>query len=244
MHLAQFVGFVRCAFSAFGCAGLLRSFLCSLPPRSAQLSVDTDLAVPGRVLCARQWVLRWQHAGRFFVRYLRLEVVYGCVQQEFLQGTQASSSHSFARGRMTDLSLALLQDSGWYDVKYGSGGVSTHGYHAGCNFALAKTANALKDEAAKRFMCPAGLTTFCFVDSCTEPLSSLVLTSDAPYKECLKNKPANCSVCTSDFSGVGMCSTTGLENGFVFPAPVRLPSCALPNGCLPPVRPRPCTWKR
>lgn len=38
-------------------------------------------------------------------------------QKEFLQGQVGSSLHSFDLGRMTDLSLALYQDSGWYDVK-------------------------------------------------------------------------------------------------------------------------------
>jgi hypothetical protein len=47
-----------------------------------------------------------------------------CVQNNFMQGQSEDSQHSFDQQRMTDLDLALLQDSGWFDVKYGSTGVS------------------------------------------------------------------------------------------------------------------------
>ena len=43
--------------------------------------------------------------------------VHARMQKEFLQGQVGSSLHSFDLGRMTDLSLGLYQDSGWYDVK-------------------------------------------------------------------------------------------------------------------------------
>ena len=35
------------------------------------------------------------------------------MQQDFLQGQASSSSDSFDIARMTDMSLAWLQDSGW-----------------------------------------------------------------------------------------------------------------------------------
>jgi hypothetical protein len=144
------------------------------------------------------------------------------VQQELLQGKISAELGSFSQGRLTDLSLSLLQDSGWYDIKYGSAGVSTHGYHAGCDFALARTSAVLQDASAKRYLCPAGLTTTCFISSCYTPLITLPLTSDAPYQECLSNKPANCTVCVSDHSATGVCiDASPLLDGFVFPTPVR-----------------------
>ena len=41
-----------------------------------------------------------------------------------MQANAPRSLHSFDAQRMTDFALALLQDSGWYDVKYGSAGFS------------------------------------------------------------------------------------------------------------------------
>lgn len=123
--------------------------------------------------------------------------------------------------RVADLSLALLQDSGWYDVKYGSSGFSSHGYGAGCDFALADRTGVLRDPAAAKYLCPPDLTSECFVDSCRVPLVRVPLTSDAPYAECLRNKPPRCTLCLTDYSGDGMCTNVALDNGFVFPKPVR-----------------------
>lgn len=194
------------------------------------------------------------------------------MQKEFIQGAVSSSLHRFSIGRLTDLSLALLQvssypvpwcscgcggvvvclsvgswshhastlthvqlilrrrvqDSGWYDVKYGSSGFSSHGYGAGCDFALANRAGVLSDAAADRYLCPPALTSECFIDSCRVPLTRVPLTSDAPYAECLRNKPDRCTLCLADYSGDGMCTNVALDNGFVFPKPVRL---CLPYTC-------------
>jgi hypothetical protein len=48
------------------------------------------------------------------------------VQNDFMQGQSENSQHNFDQQRMTDVDLALLQDSGWFDVKYGSTGISAH----------------------------------------------------------------------------------------------------------------------
>lgn len=48
-----------------------------------------------------------------------------CLQQEVLRGSLSpSDDNTFSLTRVTDFTLAALQDSGWYDVKYGSAGIS------------------------------------------------------------------------------------------------------------------------
>eukprot|EP00892_Ulva_mutabilis_P001587 jgi/Ulvmu1/11429/UM076_0003.1 len=72
----------------------------------------------------------------------------------------------FNRDAMTDLTLALLQDTGWYDVKYGSGGFNSYGYQGGCTFVNGTIEESLADPAAARYVCSlveVG-TTQCFHD--------------------------------------------------------------------------------
>eukprot|EP00892_Ulva_mutabilis_P009759 jgi/Ulvmu1/7155/UM034_0062.1 len=56
---------------------------------------------------------------------------------------------------LTDFTLALLQDTNWYDVKYGSAGFNSYGYHAGCEFAMGTFEEAIEAPAAQPFLCPA-----------------------------------------------------------------------------------------
>ena len=130
-----------------------------------------------------------------------------------------SSLNSFDLGRMTDLALALYQDSGWYDVKYGSAGVSTHGYHAGCAWGMANEAGILNDPATDRLLCQPEIVQQCDLDSCITPLLSLPI-SEISYVSCLEDKAPACSRCTGDYAAIGMCRTTRLDNGLVFPKPV------------------------
>ena len=48
-----------------------------------------------------------------------------------MQGSETLTADTYDRNLLTDLDLSLLQDTGWWDVKYGTGGFTTHGYHAG-----------------------------------------------------------------------------------------------------------------
>eukprot|EP00892_Ulva_mutabilis_P005911 jgi/Ulvmu1/3692/UM017_0109.1 len=59
---------------------------------------------------------------------------------------------------MTDVTLGMLQDTGWYDVKYGSGGFSSYGYQAGCSFVMGTFEEALADPAAARYLCPRAMS--------------------------------------------------------------------------------------
>eukprot|EP00892_Ulva_mutabilis_P005909 jgi/Ulvmu1/3690/UM017_0106.1 len=60
------------------------------------------------------------------------------------------------REAMTDLMLGILQDTGWYDVKYGSGGFNSYGFQAGCAFVMGTFEEALADPAAARYLCRPG----------------------------------------------------------------------------------------
>ena len=48
------------------------------------------------------------------------------MQNLLMMGGIAVTQRSYDEQRITDLTLAVLQDSGWYDVKYGSQGWSAH----------------------------------------------------------------------------------------------------------------------
>lgn len=61
----------------------------------------------------------------------------------------------YSRPVMTDLTLSLLQDTGWYDVKYASAGWRSLGYHGGCAFARGTYEDALHDAAARPYLCEA-----------------------------------------------------------------------------------------
>eukprot|EP00892_Ulva_mutabilis_P008333 jgi/Ulvmu1/5872/UM025_0134.1 len=61
----------------------------------------------------------------------------------------------FNRHVLTDLTLSLLQDSNWYDVKYGSAGFNSYGYRGGCGFATGSFPQALASPAAAQYLCPA-----------------------------------------------------------------------------------------
>eukprot|EP00892_Ulva_mutabilis_P009758 jgi/Ulvmu1/7154/UM034_0061.1 len=56
---------------------------------------------------------------------------------------------------LTDLTLSLLQDSNWYDVKYGSAGFNSFGYNAGCEFAMGPAEAVADAAAAQPYLCTA-----------------------------------------------------------------------------------------
>eukprot|EP00892_Ulva_mutabilis_P005906 jgi/Ulvmu1/3688/UM017_0104.1 len=68
-------------------------------------------------------------------------------------GFAASTVH-YGREAMTDMTLGVMQDTGWYDVKYGSGGFNSYGFQAGCTFVTGTFEEALADPAAARYLCP------------------------------------------------------------------------------------------
>lgn len=59
----------------------------------------------------------------------------------------------YSRHALTDLTLSFVQDSGWYDVKYGAAGWNPLGYHAGCAFALGTYLTAWSSRAARPYLC-------------------------------------------------------------------------------------------
>ena len=66
----------------------------------------------------------------------------------------------------------------------------------------------------------------CDVDACVLPLQGFPFTSSAPFDNCLAQRPAGCSRCLADHSGIGFCRNTVLDSGFVFPRPVPDPDTA------------------
>ena len=142
------------------------------------------------------------------------------MQKEFQQGVAASSLQTFDLGRMTDLSLALLQDSGWYDVRYGSAGFSDHGYRAGCAWGRGNIAAVRADPQSERLVCDANLRSACNVDVCLTAANFAPATPDR-YHACLAQLPAECTKCVADYSGAGMCYRTSLDGGFLFAKPAR-----------------------
>eukprot|EP00892_Ulva_mutabilis_P009761 jgi/Ulvmu1/7157/UM034_0064.1 len=85
-------------------------------------------------------------------------------EQRVFEGEMMDSVGGWGRAHhyrhvVTDLTLALLQDSGWYDVKYGSAGFNSYGYKAGCAFALGTFAEAMAEPDAARYLCPASMDT-------------------------------------------------------------------------------------
>jgi hypothetical protein len=152
------------------------------------------------------------------------------MQQDLLQGQQATSTKTFDNGRLTDLDFSLLQDSGWYDVKYGSAGFAPLGYHAGCSWVLGQADAVRENATTKGLLCDPDVTLACSVQECLTPLSAYPFTSSVPYKACLNARPKKCSACLADYSGLGMCYDNTLDSGTVFPRPVRpLWSLALPK---------------
>jgi hypothetical protein len=153
-----------------------------------------------------------------------------------------SSLNSFDLGRMTDLTLGLYQDSGWYDVKYGSSGVSTHGYKAGCAFGYGDAAGVLANASTARLLCQPSLVRACDIDQCVQPLLRYLLASPDNYISCLNKKPPACSRCLGDYSGTALCREDQLDNGFVFPKPVRAPASSAAAASVPrdAARQRPC----
>ena len=142
------------------------------------------------------------------------------LQKEFQQGLAGSSLHSYDLGRMTDLSLALLHDSGWYDVKYGSSGFSDHGFGAGCAWGRANAARVRAEPQSARLLCDASLENTCDDDLCINSITFGSLEPDR-YFECLDEKPGRCTRCLDNHSGTGLCTTTGLDNDMLFAKPVR-----------------------
>eukprot|EP00892_Ulva_mutabilis_P001828 jgi/Ulvmu1/11646/UM008_0050.1 len=72
---------------------------------------------------------------------------------ELMNPAGVNDGFHISRHVMTDLSLGLMQDSGWYDVKYGSGGFNSYGWQGGCEFANGTFRSAFEDPAAKRYLC-------------------------------------------------------------------------------------------
>eukprot|EP00892_Ulva_mutabilis_P005907 jgi/Ulvmu1/3689/UM017_0105.1 len=85
---------------------------------------------------------------------------------ELMRAGFAASPVHYGREAMTDMTLGMLQDTGWYDVKYGSGGFNSYGYQAGCTFVMGTFEEALADPAAARYLCPIAdnRTISCFHD--------------------------------------------------------------------------------
>ena len=110
-------------------------------------------------------------------------------------------------------------------MQYGSAGFSTHGYHAGCAYGRANGARVLEDPATNRWLCEPDAAAACGADSCLESVLRTFGDSDLLYRECLDNKPPACTRCLEDYSGTGTCRQTRLDNGFVFPKPVRTRFC-------------------
>lgn len=138
------------------------------------------------------------------------------MQQEILQPTSASSLSGYEKLRMTDLTLSLLQDSGWYDVKYGSAGFNPHGYLAGCAFATSDIDGLRADISASLELCSANMLDECDISQCES-----ANVSQEDFEACILNLPPSCTQCVSDHSAVGHCWNSALDNGFPFPRPVR-----------------------
>eukprot|EP00892_Ulva_mutabilis_P008327 jgi/Ulvmu1/5867/UM025_0129.1 len=74
-------------------------------------------------------------------------------QGELLDAGDSGNMKHHNRHTITDLTLALLQDTNWYDVKYGSAGWNSYGYAGGCAFAEGTRKDALADPMAARYLC-------------------------------------------------------------------------------------------
>eukprot|EP00892_Ulva_mutabilis_P006261 jgi/Ulvmu1/4006/UM186_0006.1 len=82
-------------------------------------------------------------------------------------GTRLSRRMHYNRPVLTDLTLALLQDTNWYDVMYGSSGFSSWGYKGGCAFARGTPEEVAADDRAAKYICAEEiLTPFSFTVEC------------------------------------------------------------------------------
>eukprot|EP00892_Ulva_mutabilis_P006259 jgi/Ulvmu1/4004/UM186_0004.1 len=100
---------------------------------------------------------------------------------------------------LTDLTLALLQDTNWYDVIYGSSGFSSWGYKGGCAFARGTAEEVAADERGAQYLC-------------TEE-SSLPFTFFGD--------------CFHDHSGSGTCQTLSFASGIEVLTPTEAPKLAV-----------------
>jgi hypothetical protein len=139
-------------------------------------------------------------------------------------GSIGGSWNSYDRARLTDLQLSLLQDSGWYDVKYGSAGFSSYGYGAGCSFTMGNIQQASTGASARHVCTPQQMTS-CDRNKCFDktPEGARKLSDSATLKQCVSQLPAGCNRCLPDWSGDGICQTINLSTDFT----VALPVCAL-----------------
>jgi hypothetical protein len=138
-------------------------------------------------------------------------------------GTSAGSWNTFDRVRLTDLQLGLLQDSGWYDVKYGSGGFSSYGYGAGCGFAMGDIQQASTGPGARHVCTPQQMTS-CDRNKCYDTTTEAGirnLYNTPALRQCVSQLPAGCNRCLSDWSGDGICQSIKLATGFTVALPVR-----------------------
>lgn len=164
-----------------------------------------------------------------------------------MQGMLGSSWNTYDRGRMTDVTLGLLQDSGWYDVKYGSGGFSSHGYGAGCGFGMGKIQEASQGPGARHvcsqtqmgscnsrkcFSSLQGLSSLPYgndevtkdvggVDFGDTHLEFLQLENVSAVEQCVAQSPAGCNRCLPDWLGEGICQSKRLGDDLTFCSPVR-----------------------
>jgi hypothetical protein len=169
------------------------------------------------------------------------------MQKDFMQGMLSNSWNSYDRGRFTDLTLALLQGSGRYDVKYGSGGFSSHGLGAGCGFGMGNIQKA-STGAGARHVCSSQRMSTCNERQCfssLQGLTSLLHGNDELAKDeggidagdthleflqleditalerCIEQSPAGCNRCLADWAGEGICQTKRLGDDMTFATPVR-----------------------
>jgi hypothetical protein len=73
-------------------------------------------------------------------------------QGELMLATVLFSAYG-GPGRMSPLTLALLQDTGWYEVNMSAAGYMEWGRGAGCNFVKSSCFNYMKTNPEQPYFC-------------------------------------------------------------------------------------------